>query len=172
MFSSLSASDRLMVANVLEREMMPPHGLDLLKKLLADKDENIVLKAASAACKQKQLGVADTIIKAYVKYPRHKNAIIQAMSLYGDDFFKDSIYTHNAQYPELTHFFIDIATKTGGPNALEFLLNAFDTEGVDNGKLIHVFYEGRIGYNFISIPETKTLRYFSIMNCFGIKLSF
>ena len=136
-----TASDRLMVANVLEREMMPPHGLALLKKLLADKDENIVLKAASAACKQKQLGVADTIIKAYVKYPRHKNAIIQAMSLYGDDFFKDSIYTHNAQYPELTHFFIDIATKTEGPNALEFLLNAFDTEGVDNGKLIHVFYD-------------------------------
>lgn len=152
-----SYEDRLLVAAVLEKEMVAPHGLTLLKKLLTDKDDRIVLKAVNAACKQKQFDLLETIIKANLKYPQHKNAFIQSMSSYGDNLFRDHAHKIIAEYPQLINFFIDIATKTEGVNALQFLLESFDKDGAENGKLIHIFYEKKY------VPASEKIPFFDAL---------
>ncbi len=144
---------RMLTANVLDKELIEPQGIEMLKKLLVDEDNRIVIKAVKIACKHKQFDLIDTVINAYVQNPQHKNAFVQAMSMYGDDFFKNHAKQLTAKRPELVDFLIEIATKIEGTHSLKFLLNSFANKDADNGKLIHIFYEQR----YVPTPEKLPL---------------
>ncbi len=136
-YSNKSVNRELALTIIAELQQLK--FTDIIENLMNDEDVNVRKKAIVVACKLNISKLLPIVINK-LNEPSAKYLILQGLSQYGDNLFKDVKSLPKDIYDSHINNLIKLSGKINGPNTTEFLLNTLDNQHIQIDKVIHALW--------------------------------